>query len=161
MPITKPMPSATRSRWTMNLYENNFDYTPSQVAPVDRVHERTRPDRYNELIDEITSFGVLGDNWDGYGAVPVLPEIVEKVNTLINVLGSSCIEKVTNVFPNPHGTITIEWENNQREKLGLEIGLNSFSYFINYKNAEPKLADGKDVFSHIGEITSEINKLVG
>ena len=95
-----------------------------------------------ELIDGIKSFKELPDNLDGYGGIPVSANICDKT---IEVLTESYTPPIDDVFPNPNGTITVEWENGRGEMLQLEIGKSSYSYFAHFKNREPILGEGIDI----------------
>ena len=113
---------------------------------------------YLELVkNKIDGFLNLENNWDGYGGIPPLEAIAEKAKRFLCILNDSLINKISDVFPNPHGTITIEWENNNNEKLSLEIGENNYSYFIEYNHAN-QFFDGIDVPS-IGEITAHLGDI--
>src|SRR5689334_6963131 len=74
------------------------------------VNISTQINKYEILKNKIQEFTHLEANWDGYDGIPVLPEVGEMANSLLILLGSF-IDGVSDIFPNPHGTITIEWEN--------------------------------------------------
>ena len=105
-----------------------------------------------ELIEQINEISLLSENWDGYNAIPVLPEIIEKTKQFINYLPKDVINKVTDIYPNPNGTISIDFENNN-DKLGLEIGKTSASYFIR-KNGKYFGYDNVNIFN-----IDELNKI--
>jgi len=108
-------------------------------------------------VDEYLS---LNENWDGYNSIPLALKAGENAKKIVSCFNDILLENISDIFPNPHGTITFEWENNMKEKMSLEIGSNSYSYFVTNSNKKPKLVDGKDIFSDIGEITSEINNVL-
>lgn len=108
-----------------------------------------------ELFIEFTE---LNENWDGYGGIPLLPEIAKIANNFILLLNTSQVDAITDIYPNPHGTISFEWNGNIG-KMVLEIGKSGYSYFIQYLTSNPKLVDGYDVLSSIGQIKSEIDNL--
>jgi len=68
--------------------------------------------RKNKLIEEISSFKFLEQNWDGYGAIPLEVKTSNNALILIDKIEDIIFCKVDNFYPNPHGTITFEWENN-------------------------------------------------
>ena len=111
-------------------------------------------------ISKVNEYISLNENWDGYNSIPVTSQSGQNAINFIICLNDSILEKVSDIFPNPHGTITFEWVNKLEEKISLEIGNNSYSYFVTHLNKNPKLIDGKDIFSNIGEITREISSLV-
>lgn len=117
--------------------------------------------KYESLKDQINSLISLNENWDGYGSVSVLEEIGISAKTFLSTLNSSWIERVSDIYPNPHGTLTIEWENKVGEKLSLELGRNNFSYFIKQDDNQPILVDGKDTIPNLKDIESHLDKLFG
>ncbi len=117
--------------------------------------------QYDYLKDEIDSFLELKNNWDGYGASPVINEVAQATKRLIPLLASHLIDRVTDVFPNPHGTITIEWENRTKERLSLEIGQNNYSYFVKLNNTNPKFINGENILTDLKVITSDLGELFG
>lgn len=88
------------------------------------------------LISEILSFKFLKVNWDGYGAIPL--EIGSAVNsiTFINSVEDKTISMLSDIQPNPNGTITFIWENDSDEIMSLEIGNKTFSYYFSLLNNE-------------------------
>lgn len=123
-------------------------------------------DHLQGLKNEIDSFVELENNWDGYGGVPVLQAIADKAKQFVSLLNDTFIDFITDIFPNPHGTITIEWENSSQEKLSLEIGKDNYSYFIEIGN-NPKFFNGQNIpslevfSSHLGEIyKNELPKFI-
>lgn len=117
---------------------------------------------YNPVLStfsKIDEFLSLNPNWDGYNSIPVTKQAGTNTKNLVSSLNDLLIENIADIFPNPHGTITIQWKNHIEEKISLEIGSNSYSYFVINPNKTPKFVDGKDIFSDIGEITTEIKNV--
>jgi len=101
------------------------------------------------LKSKIDLFVGLENNWDGYGGVPLLKSIANKAKSFIPLLSGDLIDKISDIFPNNHGTITIEWEN-KKEKLSLEIGETNYSYFVKYNDGKaPKFVRGNDIVSDL------------
>jgi hypothetical protein len=130
-------------------------------------YDKSTPEEFNfvnnplmSTLSKVNEYISLNENWDGYNSAPVTPQSGQNAVNFVICLNDVILEKVSDIFPNPHGTITFEWVNNLQEKISLEIGSNSYSYFVTHLNNPPKLIDGKDIFSNIGEITNEINSLV-
>lgn len=108
----------------------------------------------NNELDRITN---LKENWDGQGSLPVSSEILgisKKLFTMIDAL-----DGISDIISNPHGTVTIEWTNNKKEKLALEIGANSYSYFVKYSDKKPKLVDGKNILLDTQMLTEDLGEL--
>jgi hypothetical protein len=81
--------------------------------------------KLNNYIIDIENFTKLENNWDGYGAVPLLPEVFENSKSILEVLS----EIPSDVYPNPHGTLGIEYENEETNNyLRIEVGKESMTY---------------------------------
>ncbi len=143
------------------ISDNGFvrNEQPFQMMNSDKI--RVLRSKYVYLKDEIDSFVALENNWDCYGATPVVNGIAQSAKQLISLLASDFIDRVTDVFPNPHGTITIEWENRKKEKLSLEIGENNYSYFVKLININPKFINGENILTDLKVITSDLGELFG
>ena len=108
---------------------------------------------YELIRDKIIDFTHLKYNWDGYG-------IADSAISFVASLNSSYIDAISDIYPNPHGTITIEWENEKSEMLSLEIGETNYSYFIKYNNKDPKFVNGQDIMPSIQAIALELDELL-
>lgn len=113
------------------------------------------------ILQKIDEFEELGENWDGYESGPLDTQALTNSRNFVRCMNDFVIEKISDIYPNSHGTISIEWVNLRGEKLCLEIGSSNYSYFIDYLNNEPKLRDGEDIFSATKDIASEVENLVG
>lgn len=89
-----------------------------------------------EIIDEINSFKEIESNWDGYGAISPLQEVIVNCKSVIANLTDDKVSIIEDVFPNPTGTITFEFKTYKGD-LHMEVGRTSMGYFIEI--------DGKDV----------------
>jgi len=91
-------------------------------------------------------------NWDGYGAFAIGYEA--KNNALRALSGLATSAPAPSVIPNPNGTLSFEWEN--ENGLGhLEIGRTRFSFYVRRAGVEPLLLDGDaTVVYGIGSIIS-------
>ena len=94
-------------------------------------------DNLGILKNQIEEFTKLPIGWDGYGAIPLIAEISDKAKCFISMLDDLFIDQISDIYPNPHGTLTVEWLNKSNNKLSLEIGVNNYSYFID--NEPPTL----------------------
>lgn len=143
------------------FFESGFASNKERLNIVNPENIKVPKDKFQFLKNEINSFVVIGENWDGYGALCVLDTIAHKTETLVGLLSSSLIDHVSDIFPNPHGTITIEWENRSGEKLSLEIGNSNYSYFIKFNESNPKLINGEDIFVDFKDFTKDLGELFG
>lgn len=80
-----------------------------------------------EAIQQILEIEKLEANWDGYGAEPVCHACVTNAKAIIDSL--PLYADLPDVFPNPNGTITLEWES-ASGTLSIEIGENGMSGFF-------------------------------
>lgn len=80
--------------------------------------------------DEIRAYANFQDDWDGYGAVR---PVAECLNHALEIIRNEnvCLDYLTDIYPNPNGTITLEWEQDDNE-IGLEVGSREFSYFAHF-----------------------------
>lgn len=98
-----------------------------------------------DLFKEICSFKTLVSNWDGYGALPLETESAANAMYIISSLENSLIETLTHISPNPHGTVSLTWENNKTETLVLEIGNKEMAYYVDSNNQETKFFDNIEI----------------
>lgn len=90
------------------------------------------------LIENILSFKSLNQNWDGFGAFPLEIKSCANSIALIDRVGENLFCGVKDFWPNPNGTVTFEWKNNNGEKVSAEVGNNNFTFFTTYNNMEPE-----------------------
>lgn len=108
-----------------------------------------------EVIQNILSFKSLINNWDGYKALPLEVESAGNTIYLINLLESNVIGGIDDFYPNPHGTISFEWVNDFNEKVYLEVGNDSFSYFAKFNSSEPLFYDNLEISDENIEILAK------
>lgn len=90
------------------------------------------------FIENILSFKSLENSWDGYGALPLGVKCAKNAITLLDFFEMSILTKVSDIHPNPNGTITFEWENKDSEIVSLEIGKDTFTYFVDFNSLDTK-----------------------
>ena len=80
--------------------------------------------------DEIRSLANYMDDWDGYGAIRPLSECL---NHALEIVRNKKInlDFLTDIYPNPNGTLSLEWEQDDNE-IGLELGKEEFSFFAHF-----------------------------
>lgn len=97
----------------------------------------------NEIVDDeqsdsprmqarsqVLAIANFKDDWDGYGAMRPLSACLSHALDIIDDDKFS-MENLSDIYPNPNGTITFEWENDDKE-IGLELGSQEFSYYARY-----------------------------
>jgi hypothetical protein len=72
----------------------------------------------------------LKANWDGYGAEAPLPTVIERTYGFVDALANKYQKALGDqqIYPNPSGTITIDWERGERV-VSLEIGASTANFF--------------------------------
>jgi hypothetical protein len=118
------------------------------------------PFNYFEWIkNQILNLGLLNDGWDGYNSISIHKEIIDVASNFIILLNSSQIEAITDCFPNPNGTLSIEWETDYG-KMQLEIGLNNFSYFVKKEGHNPITVNEKNILSNTEKIKTDLDRFI-
>ena len=80
--------------------------------------------------NEIRALANYMDDWDGYGAIRPLSECL---NHALEIVRNKKInlDYLTDIYPNPNGTLSLEWEQDDNE-IGLELGKEEFSFFAHF-----------------------------
>jgi hypothetical protein len=114
-----------------------------------------------EWIEKILSFKSLQESWDGFGAMPLEIKSATNAINFLNILSESQdFINPTDIFPNPHGTVSLIWENSYDERLSLEIGNSSLSYYNLYNGSNPEFFNNVELIdTNIETITRKINSL--
>lgn len=107
--------------------------------------EKTYADK-GVFIEKILSFKSLENSWDGYGALPLGVKCAKNTITLIDSFDALILNKLSDMHPNPNGTITLEWENINSEIVSLEIGKETFTYYVDFNSLDTKFYN-KQIFS--------------
>lgn len=102
--------------WTLRC---RHDTCGSSMTAIDRSAVKQR----------LQQFETLGENWDGYGADTVSHACLANAIALIDALPPNV--ESPDVFPNPNGTVTFEWQG-PSGTLSIEFGENGISVFHDY-----------------------------
>jgi hypothetical protein len=114
-----------------------------------------------ELFKEICSFKSLNNNWDGYGAIPTGIESSANTIFIITILSNYISGSIDQIFPNPHGTVSVFWTNSRNEKVSLEIGKKTMSYYADIENHETEFFDNIEINdSEISKLAAFVNKVI-
>jgi len=113
-----------------------------------------------ELNKEIESFKQLEDNWDNYGGIPPKNKTIKNTYKLLDLLDEEIIDLMYDVYPNPHGTISMDWENDNGELASIEIGIKNMTYFVKFEGekliGEDKVKiDNQSVKKFINELKKD------
>lgn len=88
----------------------------------------------------------INDNWDGYGGSKPLEEIIERTNNFVTTkLTTIELDKLTDIYPNPNGTISLEFEKKTSRKISLEIGINSVCWYFRMEENNVEFNDDMDI----------------
>lgn len=100
------------------------------------LHETENRQEAHSRLDELAR---LERNWDACGADAMDEICVRNAKKLIDALP----EKTPSpeIFPNPNGTLTLDWETTE-QMLSLELGKNRFSSYWETKQ-DTKMAEGE------------------
>lgn len=101
-------------------------------------------------LEEIRALANYMDDWDGYGAVRPLSECL---NHAMEIVQNKTIklDYLSDIYPNPNGTLSLEWEQNDNE-IGLELGKEEFSFFAHF-------GDHHSYNNRVKYVAEEIEKL--
>ena len=80
--------------------------------------------------DEIRALANYMDDWDGYGAIRPLSECLNHALEIVRNKKFN-LDFLTDIYPNPNGTLSLEWEQDDNE-IGLELGKEEFSFFAHF-----------------------------
>lgn len=119
------------------------------VANVTKRGRRTMPNPSIQKLDEIAK---LGNNWNGYGAEPFSPKLLQEVRKILKVLRVS-----PGVYPIAGGAIQLEF-NNDGNYLEMEIDGNyPVTAYLVGKNGE----EGDITISSIIQMKRVVNEFYG
>jgi hypothetical protein len=94
---------------------------------------------WKEMLQErIRELGNIKDNWDGYGAIVPSEKVINNTIDFTFSIPDKIALKLypDNIDPTPNGTITLDWINQDDEKLSLEIGGKYFGYFTVFNTGD-------------------------
>lgn len=80
---------------------------------------------------ETMALAKLVDNWDEEGAMRVSTTAIKNVLNLLDH-ASIRIDLLQDIYANPNGTISVEWENDNNEFAGMQIGRKQMSYYVTH-----------------------------
>jgi hypothetical protein len=111
-----------------------------------------------KLEEEVRELSKLGDNWDGFGASRVSSHSVVNVMSLLE-LNEIGIEKISDIYANVNGFLSIEWENEDKDIVSLEVGRKKMGYYTTF-GGKSEFFDKLDICERsIVELTRNIARL--
>jgi hypothetical protein len=92
-------------------------------------------ERYATAFEQLNVFSNLGNNWDGYGGVPISEQAIKHARTLLcTQLYTQAHLALPEITPTPNGTLVIEWQGRHGE-AAVEIGNTRVSGVIKPENS--------------------------
>lgn len=107
------------------------------IETLDEIKSPAFSEVRKDVIDKIIAFKSLNENWDGYGAFPLEVKSASSAIQFILLLNDRIVEKISDVSPTPNGTVSLVWENDVNERLALEVGNNTLSYYVKLNSQKP------------------------
>ena len=82
------------------------------------------------IVSRILSLSKLENNWDGYGGIAPLPEVIGNAMNFVSSLHPFFLSHLENedIMPTPHGTINFDWYHGD-DYVCVEIGKSNIGYF--------------------------------
>ncbi|MBX9449810.1 MAG: hypothetical protein KL787_08865 [Taibaiella sp.] len=135
----QPIPQSVSPKYELIFQSNKSNISESGFKYYDclRKYNTYSTSKKDDLIKSIVGFKSLIDCWDGFNAVPVGIYSASNSIKLLNSLDLLSINRITDIYPNPHGTVSFEWENNTNEIISVEVGKDTMSYFVSYNSTPP------------------------
>jgi hypothetical protein len=120
--------NAVSKAWEINAWSSTpgFSYIHKSASATLTI-EGVSGDAYLKELDN------LQDNWDGYGAAKIAPEIISKARDAYAFLCRT--GSAPEISPNSHGTISFEWSS-ARGSAQLELGIGDFSFYLTPVNGD-------------------------
>ena len=84
---------------------------------------------------EVSSLALLKEGWDGEKAKRVSTTAIKNV---LNMLDGKHIrlDLIQDIYANETGTVTIEWDNGNKEYAGIQVGRQYMSYYVTLHTGE-------------------------
>lgn len=122
--FTVEMPIAAESRLSPFSGSSAFYHDPGARAR-------------GEAFERLKEISRLAENWDGYGGSSVPSAIVGTAALLLNALRTP----PQNVYPDPVGTVVLEWES-FAGRAYIELGLTRYNFYVSASGAQPRAKVG-------------------
>ena len=99
------------------------------------------------IFRHINEIANIVDNWDAHGAIKPNISTLSHIKSFLNNLEDKYLVKISedDIFPNPHGTITIRLQN-KKNYLNIEFG-ESYANYYSFINKEIKHKGTKAVLT--------------
>ena len=148
---------------SLNILENSINQQiPVKEEMINFLNNHIKKEIkiFDVLKEKINEFTFLKENWDGYGALPLYKDIAEISIDFISKL-DKYVNKISDIYPNPNGTLTIRWKTVDDDILSLEIGMKNYSFFIRYSDNDksPVFVNGYNICLDVEVIVKKFEEL--
>ena len=147
LPISFKTKREEESRFKKREAYYSYILNPEQRVKKIKAQTFTLNDSFSHLLfgERMREISALNSDWDGYGAIKPFESILIKTKAFIKILPNRFRENLDceYIFPNPNGTVSIEWRD-KKNVVSIEIGLSSSNFYsiINgMTDSEEKITD--------------------
>ncbi len=104
------------------------------------------------IISKIQLFISLMDRWDGYSAIPVQVDASTNAIMFVYQMPYLVASRLQDVYPTQNGTVGFMWKNDKEERVSLEIGDDSYSYYAKYTDKSPIFGKGNKLKKSVSRL---------
>lgn len=121
-------PMETESELTFNLHPDSeiIQRVMSSLQHDDALVEESKRESWKV---DVMALAQLTDNWDEEGAQRVSTTAIKHVLNLLDH-PSVRVDLLQDIYANPNGTVSVEWESDNHEYAGVQIGRKQMSYYV-------------------------------
>ncbi|MGR3302459.1 MAG: hypothetical protein ACUZ8I_08125 [Candidatus Scalindua sp.] len=114
----------------------------------------------SEVVERVIAFKSLNQSWDGYGAIPLEVKSAANAVRFIYLLNDKIVEKLSDIYSTPNGTVSFVWENDDNEGLSLELGNNTLSYYVKLNSQKPIFCNNIEINADEANTISDFIKTI-
>lgn len=126
--------SSMEKKPKLTYIEANTEIVQQVLASCQNDIRFAEEDKRQNLKIETMRLAKLVDNWDEEGAMRVSTTAIKNVLNLLDH-ASIRIDLLQDIYANPNGTISVEWENDNNEYAGMQIGRKQMSYYVTHRSS--------------------------
>ena len=127
---------------TAQISKMSLQYIKPDVTILAKVEQGIQEELQNDRDQirqywrqEASSLALLKEGWDGEDAKRVS---TTAINNVLNMLDQDEIrlDLIQDIYANETGTVTIEWDNGNKDFAGIQVGRQRMSYYVTLKTKE-------------------------
>ncbi len=141
---------------------NPYEVLNKNLETLKFENEVKYPIALSKHLSNIKGIECLENNWDNYGAIAPNIFIISQVKKFLTLLPNQFLEALETeyVFPNPNGTISVEWRNHNNA-VSIEFGAETANYFVCLNSEYNGDENIKNIEEHIPRaLISSIAKVI-